>query len=287
MPTSPRIRAELHTHSTSSDGSHSPTALAARVHDAGARVWALTDHDTLDGCAEAQRAALALGLTFITGVELSAQLDRSIHVLGYGVRADDGPLNALLGRLRASRGSRMAQMIARLNALGVSVSLGEVAQIAQDASLTRPHLAQALVQRGDVATIQEAFDRWLGEGRPAHLLNMPLSVPDAIAAIHGAGGVAVLAHPGIYARDHAIPGWLDAGLDGIEVAHPSHSAEDEARYRALASRYGCLITASSDYHGEHVPARKLGMVDLPHEVYRRLCDAIAKRQRAIDQMRAR
>lgn len=255
------ILAELHTHSTASDGEHAPAALARRVALAGVKVWSLTDHDTCRGCVEAAQAAAEHGVEFIPGVEISAYLNnRSIHVLGYGVDPQDDDLESFLELRRRQREDRMGLMIERAQGLGLRVTLQDVEAVAQGASLTRPHLARALVANDQVASIQEAFDQWLAEGKPAYVENAPLTVPEAIARIKRSGGVAVLAHPGIYDADEHIAGWVyHDGLDGIEVEHPSHSQERAAAYLKMTSWLGVLATRSSDFHGESVrPDRQLG-----------------------------
>lgn len=265
-PSVASVLTELHTHSTSSDGEHEPAELAAMCAALGVKVWSLTDHDTCRGCKEAAAAARALGMLFIPGVEISAYLDgRSIHVLGYGIDADDEAFEAFLSLRRRQREDRMGLMVERAQALGLKVTLADVEQVAGGANMTRPHLARALVAREQVSSIQEAFDLWLAEGKPAYVENEPLSVPEAIAKIHEAGGVAILAHPGIYGRDEQIEGWVHrAGLDGVEVSHPSHGADRVAMYSAQAARLGVLQTRSSDFHGHSVrPDRQLGQTSMP------------------------
>lgn len=277
----PQILAELHTHSTASDGELAPAALAQRVAEVGAKVWSLTDHDTCRGCLEAAEAASALGVQFIPGVEISAYLNgRSIHVLGYGVDPLDEGFESFLNLRRRQREDRMGLMIERAQALGLKVTPQDVEAIAAGASLTRPHLARALVANGQAASIQEAFDRWLAEGKPAYVENSPLTVPEAIACIKRAGGVAILAHPGIYDADEHIAGWVhQAGLDGVEVAHPSHSEERAAAYLKMTSWLGVLATRSSDFHGESVrPDRQLGRCLLDQAVLDELVALIATRR---------
>ena len=255
-----RIRAELHTHSTASDGAHPPRELAQLAAKLGVRVLSLTDHDTCRGCAEAASACAELGVEFIPGVEVSAYLEgRSIHVLGYGLDPQDPQLEAFLEHRRRLREDRMGLMVERAQALGLEVTFEEVEAQARGASLTRPHLAHALVARGYARDLPEAFERYLAQGRPVYLASSPLSVPEAIAFIRAARGVSVLAHPGIEQPDALWEAWVEAGLDGVEVEHPSHSRAQQARYERLARRYGLLATRSSDFHGLSVrPKRRLG-----------------------------
>lgn len=256
--------AELHTHSTASDGQHDPVVLASMCREHGVELWSLTDHDTLSGCAEAARAAEAAGVEFLPGVEISARLDRSIHVLGYGLDPTDEELEAFFTERRELRETRMERMVMRAVELGLGVTMEDVQRIAGDGNLARPHLARALVARGHAESVQDAFDRYLDEGQPCYIPSPYVSVPEAIAFIHEHGGVAVLAHPGQYDRDEAIAGWVELGLDGIEISHPAHSQEDRERYRAIAEEHGLLMLESSDYHGEEVaPERVFGVTQVP------------------------
>ncbi len=259
----PSIQAELHTHSTFSDGAFEPAELAARCAAAGVRVWALSDHDTVGGVAAAAAAAAEHDIEFLTGIEVSAYAGRSIHVLGYGYDPTNETLRSFSTRRLQARRERMEVMIDRLAELGAPVDRDHVFELASGA-VARPHLAQALVDAGHANSRQAAFDRYIGNGRPAYVETTWPGVPEAIEMIHEAGGTAVLAHPGLYGHDKNIPLWVEAGLDGIEVRHPAHSSGDEARYVALANDLGVLKTGSSDYHGPaHDGAKYFGRVELP------------------------
>lgn len=257
------VRAELHTHSTCSDGAFAPSEVAARCAATGARLWSLTDHDTVEGCAAGAAAAEEEGMTFVPGIEISAYAGRSIHVLGYGYDPDDEGLAGFSRRMLVSRRDRMRQMAERLGELGFPIEIETVFDRASGA-VARPHLAAALVEAGHVSSKQEAFDRFIANDGPAYVAITWPSVSDAIELIHSAGGIAVLAHPGLYSRDQQIADWVDAGLDGIECRHPRHTDGDEARYVAIANELGVLKTASSDYHGPgHAGAEKFGSVEMP------------------------
>lgn len=258
------ILAELHTHSTASDGELAPDALAALCASRGVQLWSLTDHDTLDGVAEAAAAAARLGIRFIAGLEMSAQSEgRSIHVLGYGVDTEDEALLAFLRERLELRRTRMARMIERLNARRIAVRIEHVTREAGGDTLARPHLAKALVRLGYARDVAQAFDRWLGHGKPAYVQSPWPAVAEAIARIHDAGGVAILAHPGLYDQDQHIDAWFDAGLDGIEVDHPGHKRHQAIRYTWRCEQREALMTASSDFHGASVyPERLLGHVRL-------------------------
>lgn len=246
------IRAELHTHSTASDGQHDPGTLAELCARRGVQILSLTDHDTVDGVTSARRVCDARGVRFLPGIEVSAQHGRSVHVLGYGVDLEDETFRALLDARRTQRERRMQLMIERANALGMPITDHDVLAFAGDGNPGRPHLARALVAAGFARSIQDAFDRFLADGMPVHVPNPWPSVADAISEIKSAGGVAVLAHPGLYGLDAHLDEWADAGLDGVEIEHPSHSEEDAARYLRFANRRGLLRTASSDFHGPEV-----------------------------------
>lgn len=274
------IRAELHSHSTFSDGAYSPEEVARLCADEGVSLWALTDHDTTAGCARAADAAVALGVEFLPGIEVSAYHGRSVHILGYGVDPESSELQAFSERRLKARVDRMRRMVERLDALGVAVGWEAVARIAGEGAMARPHLAQALVEAGHVGDRGQAFDLYLADGAPAYVATTWPSVPEAIDLIHAAGGAAVLAHPGIYGLDGAIDAWAGAGLDGIEAGHPKHTANDRERYTAHAERLGLLITASNDFHGPaHVGADGFGRLDLSVSRIVRLREVIEARRR--------
>lgn len=268
-------RAELHTHSVESDGELEPDALAAACARHGVEVWALTDHDNCGGCRRARRAASRHGIEFIPGIEISAYLERSIHVLGYGVAPESDVIQELTARLRAAREQRMEAMLERLSELGVGVPLESVEREADGAPLSRAHLAEVLVRDGYAETHDEAFDRWIGAEAPGYVPVGWPSVPEAIGRIHAAGGAAILAHPGRYEVDETIPDWIGAGLDGLEVGHPRHSPGQENQYRALAEEHDLVATSSSDFHGwEHDSAELFGDVHLERRNLRALRGAM-------------
>lgn len=254
---------DLHAHSTASDGSQAPAAAVQAAHAAGLSAFALTDHDTLAGIAEAQVAADALGLRLIPGVELSVhQADVEVHLLGLHIRDVD----ALQQRLEAFRGFRRVRaeaMVAKLNAAAIPVSFDAVLAEAAGGAIGRPHVARALVTGGWVKDMREAFDRWLAAGKPAYVDKERLDIADGIAMIHQAGGIAVYAHPGSDGRRESIEPLVAAGLDGIEVRHPSHSREDELRLASLAAFFGLVVSGGSDWHGAMQGGRVLGSMQVP------------------------
>lgn len=247
---------DLHTHSTFSDGTETPAELVGRVAASGLDGFALTDHDSMDGLAQARAAASAAGIGFLPGVEFSTEVGgESIHLLGYGCRAEDAPLAEELHRVRNGRDHRTPAMLAKLAGLGMPLTEDEVAAFAANASaIGRPHVADAMVARGYVRDRDEAFARWLGDDRPGYVDRYATPLREAIALVRGAGGVAVIAHAWSRRGRHALPPrvlreLLSGGLDGLEVDHPDHTPSERRQLRELAQEHGALMTGSSDYHG--------------------------------------
>ena len=255
---------DLHMHSTASDGSATPAAVVAAAHAAGLAAIALTDHDTLAGVREARAAAAPLGLRVIAGVELSA-VDAGgaeIHVLGLHITRPE-PLERALDVFRTARRERALEIVERLNALGVPVTREAVLAEAGDAAIGRPHVARALMAGGWVKDFREAFDRWLGAGRPAFVEKRRLSMPEAFALIHDAGGLAVYAHPGYDGTRERVAAFAAEGMDGLEVRHPGHSASETSRLAALAEQLGLLPSGGSDWHGAAEGSRVVGCMNVP------------------------
>ncbi|MFF8591029.1 PHP domain-containing protein [Streptomyces sp. NPDC015220] len=249
------MRIDLHTHSTASDGTDSPAELVRNAAAAGLDVVALTDHDTTRGHAEAI-AALPGGLTLVTGAELSCRVDGiSMHMLAYLFDPEEPALLAERELVRDDRVPRAKGMVAKLNALGVPVTWEQVARIAGDGSVGRPHVASALVELGVVPTVSDAFThKWLADGGRAYVEKHETDPFEAIRLVKAAGGVCVFAHPAAAKRGRTVPEariaeLAAAGLDGIEVDHMDHDPDTRARLRGLAKELGLLATGSSDYHG--------------------------------------
>ena len=254
---------DLHAHSTASDGSLPPTEAVNAAHAAGLAAFALTDHDTLAGMAEAQIAADACGLRLIPGVELSVHHGpNELHLLGLHIR-DVQPLQERLEVIRGFRRTRAETIVAKLNAHGVPVTFDAVLAQAAGGALGRPHVARALVAGGHVRDMREAFDRWLGAAKPAYVDKERLDIADGIRLIHEAGGIAVYAHPGAEGRRETIEPLVAAGLDGLEVRHPSHTREDELRLASLAAFFGLVVSGGSDWHGAMQGGRVLGAMQIP------------------------
>lgn len=255
---------DLHTHTDRSDGTFTPAELVRRAADLGLEVVGLTDHDTTDGLAEATTAGLELGVEVVPGVELSAELDRtSVHVLGYWVDQTEPAFREELARLRDDRFRRGELMVGKLQELGLPVSFERVREIAAGGNIVRPHIAQAMVEAGVVATEEEAFERWIADGGPAHVPKHALHPVDAVALIRRAGGLAVLAHPGMWGDQSCVPdeviqAMAAAGMAGLEVDHTDHDVEQRERYRRMAGRLGLIATGGSDCHGTRYDPIRLG-----------------------------
>jgi len=260
-PEGPHV--DLHAHSTASDGSKSPAAVVAAAKAAGLSAIALTDHDTMDGVAEAVAASATYGIRVVPGVELSAIDDqREVHLLGLHIQRPSA-IEESLQTFRDHRQSRAIQIVAKLNELGVPISFDDVLARARDAAIGRPHLARVLIDRGWARDSRDAFDRYLGAGRPAYVAKHRLSVGDAIALVHAGGGLAVVAHPGPEGRRETIERFVALGLDGVEVRHPGHTQEDTNRLAALAEFFGLVPSGGSDWHGAVEGPRVLGVMRVP------------------------
>jgi predicted metal-dependent phosphoesterase TrpH len=256
---------DLHTHSTASDGARLPADVARAARAAGLSAIALTDHDTVGGLAEARATAHEIGLRLINGIELSAvEGDMETHMLGLHL-ADLGVIEDKLRELREMRYTRAQRIVARLNEIGIPVTFEAVLKEAAGGAVGRPHVARALVNGGWATDLREAFDRLLGNGKSAYVPKDRLAIAEAIALIHRAGGISVLAHPGSLGTRERIRTMVDAGLDGLEVLHPSHSWDDSQRLDALATEFELVRSGGSDWHGTPDGSRSLGMMRVPSQ----------------------
>lgn len=258
------LRADLHLHSLESDGRFPPSELITRAVDNGLEVVALTDHDTVSGLEEARDTARELGCYFVDGVEVEATIEDpsgeyfGIHILGYGIDPDDGPLNSVLETIRENRVDRARTIRDRLHEIGVDIDFDQVVEQSKGKSLSRVHIAQVLLDEGAVETIDEAFERYIGNGKPAYVPRTGPGPEELIDYIHGAGGVAVWAHPYYTRRDQYIDRLVAAGIDGIETRHSEFSEETERHYQAMANEYGLFVTGGSDFHGTLEESFNLG-----------------------------
>ena len=264
---------DLHSHSLASDGEYPAAEVAARARAAGLAVWALCDHDTVAGLPEAAAAAARLGVRLVPGIELSAFIDRKeIHVLGHFVDPEHATLRAFEDELAEHRRWRMGEIVKKLAALDVAVRAEDIERWSGGKTIGRPHVARAILEKGYVATIREAFDRFLGEGKPAYVPRFRLEVAEAVELVRDAGGTATIAHPGVSRLDRReVERARDAGVVGLEVHHVDHDPGTRERLLRLAEELGMVPTAGSDYHGETVsPDRHLGDVTMPAEDLERL-----------------
>lgn len=254
---------DLHAHSTASDGSRTPTAVVEEAKRVGLAALALTDHDTVAGLDEARAAGDRLGVRVVSGVELSAvEGDEETHMLGlHVVHLDE--LEARLIELRTMRRARAESIVRRLHELGVMIEFDEVLERAGGGAIGRPHVARTLVENGWATDFRDAFDRYLGNGRPAYVAKAQLPLVEAIAMIHRAGGLAVLAHPGGAGTRRRVEALVPLGLDGLEVRHPSHNGEDVSRLGALADHFRLVKSGGSDWHGASDGPRLLGSLNVP------------------------
>lgn len=265
-PTDPRI--DLHTHSRASDGEFTAAEVAERARAAGIGVWALCDHDTVAGLQEARSAAERAGIRLVPGIELSVFLEKKeIHVLGHFIDPEDAALKEFEDTLAAHRRGRMRQIVERLASLGVRVREEDIEKFSGGKTLGRPHVARAIVEVGAAATVKEAFDRFLGEGKPAYVGRYRLEAVDAVKLVRRAGGTATIAHPGVSKLErHELVRLRAAGADGLEVLHADHVPSLREKFLRIAEELDLVPTAGSDYHGVNVsPDRKLGDVTMPAE----------------------
>ena len=263
--------ADLHLHSHFSDGTYGPEEIAAHARRCDLAAIALTDHDSVEGCLETARACAAAGIEFIAGTELTAEQDgNELHFLGYLFDTENPRLLTQIARFQAVRQNRIREMVARLNRLKVPLSTEAVFALANCRAPGRPHVARALVKAGLCVNLDEAFDRFLKRNRPAWVPKFKMSADEAIALVHQAGGVAVLAHPGLNRTDEVIPHLVEAGLDGLECFHTKHSTATTERYLELADRFHLLATGGSDCHGLNKGKPLIGTVRVPYQHVERL-----------------
>lgn len=277
---------DLHAHTVYSDGSVSPADLVTTAASYGASAVAITDHDTVGGLIEARAAADRAGIEFVDGIEISAEYSPgTMHILGYCIDANSPALKSKIEELQRARARRNPEIVARLQSLGFEMDYDEVLDVAGKEIVGRPHFARLLLAKGYVATMQEAFDKYLAKGAAAYVEKMRLSPGDAIALIHDAGGVAVLAHPyqlrlSLFAEEEALIEELAAlGLDGIEAIYSRHSETQRTAYSEMAKRHGLLVTGGSDYHGSFKPdidlVKGLGDLRVPYLILEAVKDRAA------------
>jgi len=281
------VKIDLHIHSNASDGTFSPAEIIAMAQALGLGAIAITDHDTIEGSREALRCGIPPSLGFLTGVEISAapppaicDHTSSVHILGYGLDLENAGLRRVLAVLQESRENRNPAILDRLDRLGFAIGLEEVMPAVGDGQIGRPHIARAMVNKGYVRSIDEAFERYLSRGRPAYVEKFRISCREAIATIRGAGGLPVLAHPALLRiADKGLVETMfrqlgEIGLQGIEVYYPEHLQEEVALYEKIAREHHLLMTGGTDFHGGINPAVQMGTgtggFHVPYRIYRAL-----------------
>src|SRR5260221_9005559 len=273
--------ADLHLHTNFSDGTYSPEELVTHARRQGLAAIALTDHDTVEGCAGAAIACAEVEIEFIPGTELTAEQDgNELHILGYFMDIQNQRFLSEIAKFQMVRQNRIREMVARLNQVNVPLTAEAVFRLANCRAPGRPHVARALVEAGLCHNLDEAFERFLKKNRPAFVPKFKMSAADAINLIHHAGGVAVMAHPGLNRTDGVIPEMAEAGLDGIECFHTKHSTATAERYLEIADRFHLLVTGGSDCHGMSKGKPLIGSVKLPYQRVEQLRERACERKLA-------
>src|SRR5258706_1131672 len=263
--------ADLHLHTNFSDGTYSPEQLAAQAARARLKAIAVTDHDTIEGCARVGAACQEHGIEFIPAAELTAEMnDHELHILGFYLDTANPLLLARLAECQRVRQERIRQMVARINEMGIPLAVDDVFALANCRSPGRPHVARTLWEREFVSSIDEALERFLKKGKPAWVPKLKMSAQEAIDLIHQAGGLAVLAHPGLTRADELIPELAAQGLDGLECFHTKHSRGMAENYLALATRLNLLVTGGFDCHGTAKSKPLIGTGKFPYPYLQRL-----------------
>jgi hypothetical protein len=277
---------DLHIHSTASDGSMSPLKIIEAAHRSNLGAIAITDHDTISGSKEVTEHTIPPELKFVTGVEISAspppgfQCSGSFHILGYCIDVNDPGLNTALTTMKQARKDRNPRIVRNLNEMGIDITFDEVAEECGSGQMGRPHIATILLKKGYVQNINEAFNKYLGKGKPAYVDKYRAESAQAIEIIRNAGGVPVLAHPFLLALEDPdqledlIKTMKDTGLMGLEAYYPEHSPKWIDYYIQLAESLELLITGGTDFHGSLKPAVQMGVgkgnLSIPYELYEKL-----------------
>ena len=258
--------ADLHLHTFFSDGTYSPEEMVGYAVKHRLSAVALTDHDTVEGCERAAKACHTARIEFVAGTELTAQQDdHEIHILGYLVDTQNSRLQDETAKFQLVRQNRIREIVSRLNSIDIPLAADAVFELANCRAPGRPHVARAMVKAGLCRTLDEAFERYLKKNRPAWVPKFKMSASEAIELIHQAGGVAVLAHPGLNHSDSVIPSMVDAGLDGIECFHTKHSTSIAEHYLEIADQFHLLVTGGSDCHGMSKGKPLIGSVKVPYQ----------------------
>ncbi|WP_366921760.1 PHP domain-containing protein [Metallumcola ferriviriculae] len=258
---------DLHTHTTASDGAVSPEELVKLALTAGLHAIAVTDHDTVGGLAAAEEAAAKLPIKVIPGIEISTDWqDEEIHALGYFIDYNCQKLQKVLDILAEERFQRGKKMVSKLRRIGILISWARVQHLAKEGVVGRPHVAQAMLEEGYVGNISEAFRKYLSKGQVGYVCRMKLTPAEAVKLIRDAGGVPVLAHPGLLRNHHKLGEIISKGFQGIEVYYPQHDSEQVRLYLTLAQQYGLVVTGGSDFHGASRAKNKLAASTVANKV---------------------
>lgn len=259
-------RIDLHMHTLYSDGTSSPEELLELVRDSGIMAFSVTDHDTLEGYLAAREIVSENDPELIPGLELSVTVDgEDMHILAYLFDCENKQLAAALAEFQKRRAERGRTMVTKLNQLGIDITIDDVEKQAGGAVIGRPHVARAMFEKRSIDYYEEAFSKFIGSRGPAYVPKMNFTPQEALKLIHGADGLAVLAHPAIDNKDTYLEMLVDMGLDGIEVYHPAHSVSHVDRYKHLADRYRLVMTGGSDFHGLNGRYDLVGTQMVPYE----------------------
>jgi hypothetical protein len=271
---------DLHVHTKASDGLYSPADVVAMADRAGVSVLGITDHDTVNGVGEALSAASEKKLEIVPGVEINAYNgDVEYHILGYFIDHRDDELQNALAELQAARIRRMHRIVSKLGLIGITVDPSEILAVAESGSVGRPHIAQVLLKKGYVTSVRNAFDRYIGEGKPAYAPRSKLTPLEAIEIVTRAGGVAALAHPGLWHADELIPQLAAWGIVGLEVYSPDHTAAQVAHYSDVARNLNLIAIGGSDFHGWGDPSgNRIGKTTTPADEFARLKELASSQQ---------
>ncbi|MCF8112897.1 MAG: PHP domain-containing protein, partial [Desulfotignum sp.] len=281
---------DLHIHSTASDGSMTPLEILTLARDTGVRAISLTDHDSIDGIKEVLEDLHAFSLEFITGVEISCEPPQgfdtvgSVHLLGYGFSLYDRHLNQLLATAKTAREQRNPKIIQKLQQMGFDITMSELRTHFNTSQIGRPHIAELMVQKGAVSSFRQAFEKFLGKGKPAYVDKFKVSCKTAVKAILDAGGIPVLAHPGLleFTRSADLENFVDTlmeyGLQGIEVFYTDHDPHKTEYFATFARKKKILVTGGSDFHGSFNEGVRLGRgkdnIQVPYACFKALTDRI-------------
>lgn len=270
---------DLHLHTTHSDGVVDTSGVVRKVREVGLSAFAITDHDSLEGYFEARELLGDGDPELVPGVELSASLDScDLHILAYLFDPENPELNEALGEFKRRRNKRGEKMVQRLNDLGIEISIEEVHHHAGSAAVGRPHVADALYDKAHVNSYEAAFERYLGNDKPAYVAKVNFAPDEAISLIHMAGGLAVLAHPLIGESYKHIEYLVEQGLDGLEVYHPHHSSAEVVQLTRMADQYGLIGTGGSDFHGRAGRYADIGSQQVPSDCLDKLKEISARKR---------